>query len=63
MTDQPVAAYRRPEEPTVLFCRVHGRTHADWRSLTPLVSEDLPDGGFCSECYADVLIPLTGDGR
>lgn len=63
MTDLPVTAYRHPSSPDVLLCWVHGRTHADWRSVTPLDADDLPDGGICSECHTDVLILPMGDAR
>jgi hypothetical protein len=49
-----VVAYRRPDQPNVLWCRKHG---ARWWGLTPLTSEDLPDGGLCGECGVDLLIP------
>jgi hypothetical protein len=49
-----VVAYRRPDQPNMLWCRKHG---ARWWGLTPLTSDDLPDGGLCGECGVDVLIP------
>jgi hypothetical protein len=48
-----VVAYQRPDQPNVLWCRKHG---ARWWGLTPLTSDDLPDGGLCGECGVDVLI-------
>jgi hypothetical protein len=65
MTDQTepaIVAYLNTDRPGVLLCRTHGE---GWVGLTPLTSEDLPDGGFCTwdDCGADVLIPLAGDGR
>lgn len=52
-TDVPrVVAYRGHSEP-VLHC-VRCMNPA-WQSWTPLVSEDLPDGGMCGFCHADVL--------
>jgi hypothetical protein len=55
-----VVAYRNTDRPGVLLCRVHGE---GWAGLTPLTSEDLPDGGFCTwpgsprsgPCGRDVL--------
>ncbi|MGW2550634.1 hypothetical protein [Streptomyces sp. NPDC001635] len=68
-----VVAYRNPDRPGVLLCRPHGD---GWWGLTPLTSEDLPDGGVCTygdpadpstQCGADVLITPphteTGEGR
>ena len=58
-----VVAYRNPDRPGVLLCRFHGD---GWWGLTPLTSEDLPDGGICTygdpadpstQCGVDVLIP------
>ncbi|MEU2143593.1 hypothetical protein ABZ741_04680 [Streptomyces globisporus] len=58
-----VVAYRNTDRPGVLLCREHG---AGWLGLTPLTSEDLEDGGFCTwgreyghECGRDVLIAPT----
>ncbi|GGX02242.1 hypothetical protein [Streptomyces chryseus] len=55
-----VVAYRHPSRPGVLLCREHGY---GWAGLTPLSSDDLPDGGTCTygrpsvaECGRDVLI-------
>lgn len=54
-----VVAYRNSHQPGVLLCRGHG---AGWMGLTPLTSEDLPDGGACTwdGCGVDVLIPQPG---
>jgi hypothetical protein len=52
-----VVAYRNPERPEALWCRKHG---ARWWGLTPLTSDDLPDGGLCGDCGVDVLIPQDG---
>lgn len=61
-----VVAYRNSHQPGVLLCRGHGW---GWAGLTPLTSEDLPDGGACTfgdpgdpddRCGVDVLIPATG---
>ncbi|MEV6105734.1 hypothetical protein AB0M28_13605 [Streptomyces sp. NPDC051940] len=58
----PVIAYRVPDEPEVLLCREHGYGYPE---LTPLASDDLPDGGICTwgdpaaggeVCGRDVLI-------
>ncbi|MFC8704138.1 hypothetical protein ACFUIV_18380 [Streptomyces anulatus] len=58
--DPEVVAYRNTDRPGVLLCREHGK---GWLGLTPLTSEDLEDGGFCTwgqeygyECGRDVLI-------
>ncbi|WP_406144961.1 hypothetical protein [Streptomyces anulatus] len=58
-----VVAYRNTDRPGVLLCREHGE---GWLGLTPLTSEDLEDGGFCTwgreyghECGRDVLIAPT----
>lgn len=58
-----IVAYRNTDRPGVLLCREHG---AGWLGLTPLTSEDLEDGGFCTwgreyghECGRDVLIAPT----
>ena len=65
-----VVAYRNPELPSVLLCREHGE---GCRGLTPITSEDLPDGGGCTfgdpddpddVCGRDVLIdPESGGTR
>ena len=64
-----VVAYRNPYRPGVLLCREHGD---GWAGLTPLTSEDLPDGGLCTygdpadpadRCGRDVLIPQTGGAQ
>lgn len=50
-----VVAYRMPERPLMLLCRQHAE---DWPAeLTPVASEDLPDGGICTwhDCGRDVL--------
>ena len=59
-----VVAYRNPDRPPVLLCREHG--DGRW-GLTPVTSEDLPDGGGCTfgdpddVCGRDVLIdPKSG---
>ncbi|WP_097933345.1 MULTISPECIES: ParB N-terminal domain-containing protein [unclassified Streptomyces] len=61
--DPEVVAYRNTDRPGVLLCREHGE---GWLGLTPLTSEDLPDGGFCTwgreyghGCGRDVLITPT----
>lgn len=56
-TDAGVVGYRNPDRPGVLLCREHGYA---WAGLVPLASEDLPDGGICSECGRDVLIVEAG---
>lgn len=57
-----VVAYRNPDRPSVLLCREHGE---GWQGLTPLTSDDLPDGETCTygdpadpddACGVDVLI-------
>jgi hypothetical protein len=53
----PVVAYRNPDRPSVLLCRGHGR---GW-GLTPLTSDDLPDGGTCT--YGDPADPSDVCGR
>ncbi|TXS07011.1 hypothetical protein EAO70_36440 [Streptomyces sp. adm13(2018)] len=62
-TAETVVAYRNTERPGVLLCREHGE---GWMGLTPLTSDDLPDGGICTwgreyghECGRDVLIPVA----
>lgn len=61
-----VVAYRNSDRPGVLLCREHGE---GWMGLTPLTSEDLPDGGTCTwgepdeTCGRDVLIVEGGDAR
>ena len=59
-----VVAYRDPNNPHVLLCRVHGQS---WHAITPVTAEDLPEGGICTfgrlssnECGRDVLIPAAG---
>lgn len=49
-----IVAYRNTDRPDVLLCREHGD---GWMGLTPLTSEDLPDGGLCTwgDCGRDVL--------
>ena len=53
-----IVADRNSDRPGVLLCREHGD---GWMGLTPLTSEDLPDGGICThgrpheECGRDVL--------
>jgi hypothetical protein len=56
-TPGPVVAYRNPDRPSVLLCREHGRGWA----LTPLTSDDLPDGGLCT--YGDPAVPSDVCGR
>lgn len=53
--DESVVAYRNSDRPGVLLCREHG---VGWAGLTPLTSDDLPDGGICTwdGCGVDVLI-------
>jgi hypothetical protein len=52
-TETPVA-YRSPGG-LYLYCARHsGDVGTSW---TPLDSDDLPDGGLCAKCGADVLIP------
>lgn len=50
-----VVAYFHPDIPNVLLCRIHGN-RADL-DVMPLASENLPNGGVCTECGVDVLIP------
>ena len=51
LTEAPVSdadrivAYRNTHRTDVLLCREHGE---GWMGLTPLTSEDLPDGGLCT---------------
>jgi len=40
-----IVAYRNTDRTGVLLCREHGE---GWLGLTPLTSEDLPDGGICT---------------
>lgn len=47
-----IVAYRGITEP-VLHC-VRCVNHS-WQGWTTLTSEDLPDGGVCGSCHADVL--------
>jgi len=54
-----VVAFRNPDKPSTLWCCEHGQ---QWWGLTPITSEDLPDGGVCGQCHVDVLIP-QGAGR
>lgn len=56
-------AFRIEARPGVLWCREHGE---GWPGLTPLTSEDLPNGGICTwrvngadECGRDVLAPIA----
>lgn len=51
-TETPVA-YRSPGG-LYLYCTRH--TDDVGTAWTPLASDDLPDGGLCSQCGADVLI-------
>ena len=56
----PVVGYRNPFPIGVLLCREHGD---GWKGLTPLTSDDLPDGGVCTwddqtdQCGRDMLAP------
>ena len=54
--EQPeTVAYFHPDVPNVLLCRTCGdRPGLD---VTPLASENLPNGGICTRCGVDVLIP------
>ncbi|MFJ3097385.1 hypothetical protein [Streptomyces hydrogenans] len=63
--DETVVAYRNSGRPGVLLCREHGE---GWMGLTPLTSDDLPEGGLCTwrtsgadQCGRDVLIPSVPD--
>ncbi|MFG2763125.1 hypothetical protein [Streptomyces rubiginosohelvolus] len=65
--EQPVVAYRDPNNPHMLFCRTHGER---WAGLSALTFEDLPNGGICTlghasgdKCGRDVLGPVTGVKR
>jgi hypothetical protein len=53
-----VVAYRNSQRPGVLLCREHGD---GWWGLTPLTSDDLPDGGTCT--YGDPADPDDVCGR
>jgi hypothetical protein len=53
-TETPAVVYRSPGG-HYLYCTRHTDDVGD--SWTPLASDDLPDGGLCSQCGADVLIP------
>ncbi len=55
-----VVAYEHPTRPRAYLCRQHGDGTP---GLTPLESDDLPDGGICDECGVDVLIPQGGTQR
>jgi hypothetical protein len=57
--EPPVVAYRFPGG-HYLYCTRHTDELGD--SWTPLLSDDLPDGGLCahSGCGVDVLIPQDG---
>ena len=50
-------AYRSPGG-HYLYCTRHTGELGD--SWTPVTSDDLPEGGLCSKCGADVLIPWEG---
>ena len=61
--EQPVVAYRDPNNPHRLFCRTHGER---WAGLSPLTSHDLPHGGICTlghasgdKCGRNVLAATT----
>ncbi|MEU9947068.1 hypothetical protein [Streptomyces sp. NPDC047939] len=51
-----VVAYRNANLPGILLCREHG-----WDGLTPLTSEDLPDGGICTWVLCDRDVLATPD--
>ena len=53
-----IVAYRNSHRPGVLLCREHGD---GWMGLTPLTSDDLPDGGTCT--YGDPADPTDQCGR
>ncbi len=57
-TKTPVVAYRSTGA-RVLRCLSHYPDNAAFREgdLHPVTSEDLPDGGLCTKCGVDVLIP------
>jgi hypothetical protein len=57
-TKTPVA-YRSPGG-LYLYCTRHADDVGG--SWTPLDSDDLPDGGLCAQCGADVLIPQQPKG-
>ncbi|MFC8676731.1 hypothetical protein ACFUEN_29100 [Streptomyces griseorubiginosus] len=51
---ETTVAYFHPDVPNVLLCRICGaRPDLD---VTPLASENLPNGGICTKCGVDVLI-------
>ncbi|MEU5322969.1 hypothetical protein AB0G67_40395 [Streptomyces sp. NPDC021056] len=52
-----IVAYRSPHW-MYLYCTRH--TDDLGTTWTPLTSDDLPDGGLCAKCGADVLIPQDG---
>lgn len=55
-----VVAYRSPGG-TALYCSRHyDELGPLW---PPVASEDLPDGGTCTKCGADVLIPQQPEAR
>ena len=63
---ETIVAYRNFDRPGVLLCRKHGE---GWMGLTPLASDDLPEGGVCTygdpadptdACGVDVLIAAPG---
>lgn len=53
-----VVAYRSPHW-MYLYCTRH--TDDLGTTWTPLTSDDLPNGGLCAKCGADVLIPQEAD--
>jgi hypothetical protein len=57
-TKTPVA-YQSPGG-LYLYCARHSDDVGG--SWTPLDSDDLPDGGLCAQCGADVLIPQRPKG-
>ncbi|WP_406000732.1 hypothetical protein [Streptomyces sp. NBC_00829] len=67
--EERIVAYRNTHRPGVLLCREHGD---GWAWLTPLTSDDLPDGGICTHgdpadpddvCGVDVLIDAPRAGQ
>ncbi|MER7487996.1 hypothetical protein ABTY20_19225 [Streptomyces sp. NPDC126497] len=58
LANGPVVAYRNLWQPGVLLCREHGN---GWAGLTPLTSDDLPDGGICT--HGDPADPSDVCGR
>lgn len=52
-----IVARRSPATSSV-YCTTHGTPE-----MTPLTSDDLPDGAHCQICGTDVLIPQKAEGR